>query len=124
MPARSTSEIDEPRLKIGCRELQRGASSIPGKVIVQVVNRIAAGDQSGWHTHPGEEVGFVLTGTVHLRIRGKPTRLLQAGDFFLIPEKTPHNALAVGRISGRMLSTFIVEADRPLSTPIESSSNS
>jgi quercetin dioxygenase-like cupin family protein len=116
MPARSTSAREEPALKLGGRELQRGASSIPGRVIVQAVNRIASGEESGWHTHPGEEVGFVLTGALQLWIQGGPTLFLQAGDFFLIPEKLPHNALAVGHISGRMLSTYIVDAGEPLST--------
>jgi quercetin dioxygenase-like cupin family protein len=111
--------VDETTVEIGCWELQRGASSVPGRVIVQTMNRIAAGEESGWHTHPGEEVGFVLTGTVHLWIRGGPTLFLHAGDFFLIPNRTPHNALAIGRIAGRLLSTYIVEAGRPLSTLVE-----
>jgi quercetin dioxygenase-like cupin family protein len=123
MPGGSTNEREKPAVKFGGRELQRGASSIPGRVIVQAADRIAAGEESGWHTHPGEEVGYVLTGAVHLWIQGRPTLLLQAGEFFLIPEKIPHNALAVGHISLRMLSTFIVDAGEPLSTVIKSSSN-
>jgi quercetin dioxygenase-like cupin family protein len=72
--------------------------------------------ESGWHTHPGEEVGYILAGTVEMSVRGQPTRTLQAGDGFLIPSGTPHNALDVGPETGRMLSTYIVEAEQPLVT--------
>ncbi len=85
MPSGSTSQIDGSAVNLGCRELQRGPCSTTGRVIVQGLNRIAAGEESGWHTHPGEEVGFVLTGIVHLQIQGRPMLVLQAGDFFLIP---------------------------------------
>ena len=45
-------------------EVQRGLSSIPGREIVQVLTLIPVGVESGWHTHPGEEVGYILAGTV------------------------------------------------------------
>ncbi len=97
-------------------ELQRSASSIPGREIVQVLTEIPAGVESGWHTHPGEEVGYIVAGTVEMRIQGQPTLTLHAGDGFLMPPGTPHNALDVGPETGRMLSTYIVEVGRPLVT--------
>ena len=75
-----------------------------------------AGVESGWHTHPGEEVGFIVAGTVEMMIRGQETLTLHAGDGFLIPPRTPHNALDVGPEPGRMLSTYIVEVGQPLAT--------
>ena len=97
-------------------EVQRAASSIPGRVIVQVVTEIPEGVESGWHTHPGEEVGYILAGTVSMRIEGAPTLTLHAGDGFLIPPGTPHNALDVGPGTGRMLSTYVVDGLQPLAT--------
>ena len=41
-------------------EVQRGSSSIPGREIVQVLTEIPVGVESGWHTHPGEEVGYIV----------------------------------------------------------------
>jgi quercetin dioxygenase-like cupin family protein len=96
-------------------EIQRGASSIPGREIVQVLTEIPVGVESGWHTHPGEEVGYILAGTVEM-IRETGTLILQAGDGFLIPPRTPHNARDVGPDTGRMLSTYIVETGQPLAT--------
>ena len=97
-------------------ELQHSASSIPGREIVQVLTEIPAGVESGWHVHPGEEVGYIVAGTVEMVIKGRPTLTLHAGDPFLIPPGTPHNALDVGPETGRMLSTYIVEIGQPLAT--------
>jgi quercetin dioxygenase-like cupin family protein len=95
-------------------ELQNSASSIPGRKIVQVLTEIPCGVESGWHIHPGEEVGYILAGTVRMMILGQPALTLQAGDPFLMPPRTPHNALDIGPGTGQMLSTYIVEAGQPL----------
>ena len=97
-------------------ELQHAQSSIPGREIIQVLTEIPVGVESGWHMHPGEEVGYILAGTVRMEIEGRPTLTLNAGDPFLIPPRTPHNATDLGPDTGRMLSTYIVEAEEPLAT--------
>ena len=97
-------------------EVQRGASSIPGREIVQVLTEIPVGVESGWHTHPGEEVGYIVAGTVEMQIRDADTLTLHAGDGFLIPPRTPHNARDLGPGTGRMLSTYIVETGVPIAS--------
>src|SRR4051794_19529540 len=97
-------------------ELLHESSSIPGREIVQVLTEIPVGVESGWHYHPGEEVGYILTGTVQMQIKDHPTLTLAAGEGFLIPPRTPHNALDLGPGTGRMLSTYIVEVGEPVAT--------
>jgi quercetin dioxygenase-like cupin family protein len=97
-------------------EIQHETSSIPGRDIVQVRTEIPAGVASGWHTHPGEEVGYIVAGTVQMEIRDQPTLTLNPGDGFLIPPDTPHNALDLGPDTGQMLSTYIVEAGQPIAS--------
>ncbi|MDP9135190.1 MAG: cupin domain-containing protein [Actinomycetota bacterium] len=97
-------------------EVQREGSSIPGREIVQVRTEIPVGVASGWHTHPGEEVGYIVAGTVQMEIEDRPTLTLHAGDGFLIPPRTPHNATDLGPGTGQMLSTYIVEIGQPIST--------
>ncbi len=97
-------------------EIQHSPSSIPGREIVQVLTEIPVGVESGWHIHPGEEVGYIVTGTVEMAIHGRPTLTLQAGDGFLIPPRTPHNARDIGPGTGHMLSTYIVEIGQPLAS--------
>jgi quercetin dioxygenase-like cupin family protein len=114
--------VDVPRAKdelagtLKRTEVQRASSSIAGREIVQVLTEIPEGVESGWHTHPGEEVGYILAGTVEMRIRDADTLVLHAGDGFLIPPRTPHNARDLGPGTGRMLSTYIVEIGQPLAT--------
>jgi quercetin dioxygenase-like cupin family protein len=97
-------------------EIQHSPSSIPGREIVQVLTEIPVGVESGWHTHPGEEVGYIIAGTVEMAVRGGPTLTLRAGDGFLIPPGTPHNARDLGPGTGHMLSTYLVEAGQPLAS--------
>ena len=97
-------------------EIQRGPLSLPGREMVQVRTEIPVGVASGWHTHPGEEVGYIIAGTVRMEIRDQPTLTLNAGDGFLIPPRVPHNALDLGPDTGLMLSTYIVEIGQPIST--------
>jgi len=98
------------------RELQRALLSIPGREVVQVLTEIPAGVASGWHVHPGEEVGYIAAGEVEMMVAGRATVVLRPGDVFLIPPRTPHNARDLGPETGRMLSTYIVETGQPLST--------
>ncbi len=105
--------------KLKRTELQHKPSSIPGREIVQVLTEIPVGVESGWHTHPGEEVGYILAGTVEMKIHGQPSLMLNAGDPFLMPPGTPHNALDLGPDVGMMLSTYIVDPEQPLATFVE-----
>lgn len=99
-------------------ELQRRPSSVPGRIIVQVRTEIPEGVESGWHVHPGEEVGYILAGTVRMEIEDQPTLVLHAGDGFLIPPGVPHNARDLGPGLGQMLSTYVVDPDQPLATVV------
>ena len=97
-------------------ELQHEPSSIPGREIVQVLTEIPVGVESGWHMHPGEEVGYIVAGTVEMMIHRQPSLTLHVGDGFLMPPGRPHNALDLGPGTGLMLSTYIVEIGQPLVT--------
>lgn len=54
-----------------------------------------------------------------MMIQGQPALTLHAGDPFLMPPRTPHNALDVGPGTGQMLSTYIVETGQPLATFVD-----
>jgi quercetin dioxygenase-like cupin family protein len=102
--------------KLARTEVQRSLFSVPGREIVQVLTEIPVGVESGWHTHPGEEVGYIAAGTVEMLVEGRPPRTLHAGEGFLIPAGTPHNARDLGPGTGQMLSTYLVEVGKPLVT--------
>lgn len=110
-----TTPQDELSARLMRREVQRALLSIPGREVVQVETEIPPGVASGWHVHPGEEIGYIAAGEVEMMVAGRQTIVLRAGDGFLIPPRTPHNARDVGPETGRMLSTYIVETGQPLS---------
>ena len=110
---------DDLASKLARREVQRSPSSIPGREIVQVETLIPAGVESGWHAHPGEEVGYIIAGQVEMMVQGRATVVLHPGDGFLIPPRTPHNARDLGPETGRMLSTYIVETGQPVATFVD-----
>ena len=115
-PRTSPATVDDLATRLKRTELQRSASSIPGREIVQVLTEIPEGVASGWHLHPGEEVGYILAGTVRMEIEDQPALTLHPGTPFLIPPGTPHNATDLGPGTGMMLSTYIVDPDAPLAT--------
>jgi quercetin dioxygenase-like cupin family protein len=110
---------DDLASKLARREVQRSPSSIPGREIVQVETLIPPGVESGWHAHPGEEVGYIIAGQVEMMVHGRATVVLRPGDGFLIPPRTPHSARDLGPETGRMLSTYIVETGQPIATFVD-----
>src|ERR1039457_5653193 len=99
MPSLPNANSEQPADALAARlkrtELQHRPSSIPGREIVQVLTEIPCGVESGWHIHPGEEVGYVIAGTVQMMTAGQPPLTLHAGDPFLMPPRTPHNAVDI-----------------------------
>ena len=118
-PTEVVRATDQLAARLTRTEVQRGSSSIPAREIVQVLTEIPVGVESGWHFHPGEEVGYIVAGMVEMQIRDAETLTLHTGDGFLIPPRTPHNARDLGPGTGRMLSTYIVEIGEPLATLTE-----
>jgi quercetin dioxygenase-like cupin family protein len=97
--------------------LQQGDLSMAGREVVTAVAEFQPGATVGPHTHPGEEVGYILEGSVVLEQAGKPTVTLGAGKTFLIPPGTVHNATNHTAGQARVLATYIVEKGKPLATP-------
>jgi quercetin dioxygenase-like cupin family protein len=99
-------------------ELQRGDLSAAGREAVMAVAEIPGGVQSGRHTHPGEEIGYVLEGTVVVEMDGRAPRTLKAGDAFIIPNGQIHNARNSGGAPAKVLATYIVEKGKPVASPV------
>jgi quercetin dioxygenase-like cupin family protein len=97
--------------------LQQSDLSMPGREVVQAVADFEPRATPGRHTHPGEEVGYVLAGTFLVEQEGKAPVTLNAGGTFLIPAGTVHNATNTGSGPGKILATYIVEKGKPLATP-------
>jgi quercetin dioxygenase-like cupin family protein len=95
-------------------DLQRHDLSVPGREVVQVRVELAPGVSFPKHTHPGEEIIYVLEGALEYEVDGKPPITLKAGDVLFIPAGTIHSAKNVGRSQGSELATYVVEKGKPL----------
>jgi quercetin dioxygenase-like cupin family protein len=94
-------------------------SGVPGKEIVIGSAMLPADTAIGYHTHPGDEAGYVLKGTLTLKTRGQPDRMLKAGDSFFNPRGAVHSLVAApGGDGGTALSAWIVDKGQPLATPV------
>ena len=68
----------------------------------------------GKHWHPGEEIIYVLEGSLEYQVEGQPAVTLETGDVLFIPAGTIHAAKNVGSGNGAELATYIVEKGKPL----------
>jgi len=94
--------------------LQRHDLDAPGREVVQVRVDFAPGVAFGKHWHPGEEIVYVLEGSLEYQVEGRPPTTLKAGDVLFIPARTIHAARNVGRNNGAELATYVVEKAKPL----------
>jgi quercetin dioxygenase-like cupin family protein len=97
--------------------LQQVEISVPGREVVTAVAEIPPGVAAGRHTHPGEEVGYMLEGTVVIEVDGKPPVEMGPGKAFVIPSGAVHNATNRGSTLARVLATYVVEKGKPVATP-------
>jgi quercetin dioxygenase-like cupin family protein len=98
--------------------LQKADLSTPGRELVQAMVEIPGGVRPGTHTHPGEEVGYVLEGTLVLWVEGRPTVTIKAGDSFFVEAGRPHETANEGTTAAKILATYVVEKGKPLATSI------
>ena len=95
-------------------DLQRHDLSIPGREAIQTIVAIAPGVTAPRHSHPGEEIIYVLEGLLEYQLDGQPPVTLKAGDVLFIPAGVVHSAKNVGSGNGAELATYIVEKGKPL----------
>ena len=70
------------------------------------------------HTHPGIEMSYLLEGQGTLKIAGQPDRMIKAGDSFAIPAVAVHSLVNTGPGAITMVTTYVLEKDKPLATPV------
>src|SRR3954468_10169690 len=71
-------------------DLQRHDLSVPGREVVQVRVDLAPGVVAPRHSHPGEEIIYVLEGSLEYQVDGRPAVTLGAGDVLFVPAGTIH----------------------------------
>ena len=100
-------------------DLQRHDLSVTGREVVQTIVELEPGTTAPRHSHPGEEIIYVLEGTWEYTVEGQPPVTLKAGGVLFVPAGAIHSARNVGSDRGRELATYIVEKGKPLITLVK-----
>jgi quercetin dioxygenase-like cupin family protein len=95
-------------------DLQQHDLSAPGREVVQVRVELDPGVKFPRHSHPGEEIIYVLSGSLEYQVGDRAPVTLKAGDVLFIPAGAIHTAKNVGRGPGAELATYVVEKGKPL----------
>jgi quercetin dioxygenase-like cupin family protein len=98
--------------------LGRNDLSIAGREEIQVRADFAPGVAAPPHTHPGEEIIYVLSGALEYRVGDAAPVTLHGGDALFIPRGVVHSAQNVGEGSASELATYIVDKGQPLLTVV------
>jgi quercetin dioxygenase-like cupin family protein len=99
-------------------DLQERDLSIPGRMVIQ--NRVELGPEAPAvrHKHPGEEIIYVLEGTLKYAIDGRP-KPYSAGEALMVPAETVHAVRNVGTGNAAELATYVVEKGKPFLVVVE-----
>jgi quercetin dioxygenase-like cupin family protein len=94
-------------------DLQQDDLSVPGRQVIQ--NRVELGPEAPAvrHWHPGEEVIYVLEGSLEYWIDGEQPRTYEAGEALIVPAERIHSVRNVGSGNAAELATYIIEKDKP-----------
>jgi len=95
-------------------DLQRHDLSVPGREVIQSRVDIAQGATAPRHSHPGEEIVFMIEGTLEYRLDGRPPVTIRPGEVVFIPAGTVHAVTNVGSGNAAELATYVVEKGKPL----------
>jgi quercetin dioxygenase-like cupin family protein len=97
--------------------VKTGDVSVPGREAIIANVEIAPGGTAGRHTHPGDEISYILSGEGEILMEGHPPLKVKAGDGFVIPGGTKHDAHNTGSQPLRLVGVYVVEKGKPLATP-------
>jgi quercetin dioxygenase-like cupin family protein len=95
-------------------DLLRNDISAPGREVIQVLVEFGPGVAAVRHSHPGEELVYVIEGSLEYQLDGRPPLIVRAGEVLFIPHGTPHAVKNVGAVKAGELATYIVEKGKPL----------
>jgi len=91
--------------------------SVPGREAIIARIEIAPGASAGRHTHPGDEISYILEGEGEILVEGQPARKVKAGDGFVVAAGLKHDAHNTGTTPLKLAGVYVVEKGKPLATP-------
>jgi quercetin dioxygenase-like cupin family protein len=100
-------------------DLQQHDLSAPGREVIQNVVEITPEAPAIRHWHPGEEIIYVVEGSLEYEVDGMEPATVNAGEPFFVPAEAVHAVRNVGTVNAVELATYVVEKGKPLLVPAD-----
>jgi quercetin dioxygenase-like cupin family protein len=97
--------------------IEKADVSVPNREAIVTRLDIDPGVAAPRHTHPGDEISYVLEGEGELLVDGEPPRKLKAGDAFVVSAGKIHSAKNTGSVPMKVIVNYVVEKGKPVSVP-------
>jgi quercetin dioxygenase-like cupin family protein len=97
--------------------VKRGDVAQAGYEAVVARVTVAPGGTSGRHTHPGDEISYVVSGEGELLIDGEASQAVPADQAFIVPAGKVHELKNNGDKPLILIGTYLVKKGEPLATP-------
>jgi len=106
-----------PPFKVTVVVNETDVSGAPGKVFVMLIAEFPPGIGTGRHTHPGDEYGTVLEGSVQTMQAGGEWKTVNAGQSYYVPANIVHETKNNGTVPAKTVNAFVVDKGKPRATP-------
>src|SRR5215510_9005162 len=94
-------------------------TGVPDKVFALITADWPLGVTTGRHTHPGDEYGTVVEGTLVTRQEGGEWKTVTAGQSYYVPAGVVHETKNEGNMPAKSYNAFIIEKGKPRATPVQ-----
>src|SRR5215475_5645667 len=108
-----------PGLKATVLVTETQVTGVPDKVFVLLTAEFAPGSTTRRHTHPGDEYGTVVEGTIVTQQAGGEWKSVTAGESYHVPAWVVHETKNITDKLARTYNAFIIEKGKPRVIPAE-----
>lgn len=99
--------------------LQQPVTGSPDKEMLILSIELEPGGASGLHTHPGDEAGTVIEGTLFVKVGAGEYKQVNAGQTFSAPPNTAMGIMNKSDKPAKVIGVLVVEKGKPYSTPVK-----
>lgn len=99
--------------------LKKPVTGVPDKEMTILSIELQPGGASGLHTHPGDEHGTVIEGTLMVKVGDGDYKPVAVGETFTAPPNTPMGIQNTTDKVTRVINVLILEKGKPAFTPVK-----
>jgi quercetin dioxygenase-like cupin family protein len=90
------------------------------QTVIITTRTLKDGQSATPHIHHGVEMTQVLSGNLELYIKGRPMKVIHAGESFIVPRETPHDGRpAPGSAPVNLAVTLVIDKGSAPRTPVK-----